>query len=450
MPDPIQHVVVLMFENNSFDRMLGCMKAVYPTLDGVDPGVTRVNPDYPDTSHLFAQLPHAAFAIGHDPAHDLDDVLDQIDGGCMGFVRDFAQHVPQAAPADKYQIMAYFALDQLPVLHTLARNFLVCDHWFSSVPGPTWCNRFFVHSGTSLGHVDMPNGFFQPAIHLYNQPTVYQRLDERNVPWKIYFGDVPQSLLLTEQLARPFGYHHFDVFLQDATGPASAFPQYSFIEPHYFGSSENDQHPPTDVRQGEALLAQVYNALRANEELWRSTLLVVLYDEHGGFYDHVYPPPAVPPDGNVATFSFAQLGVRVPALLISPWVDAGVLPTQFDHTSLLKYATGKWALGPLGNRTPTANNFADALLKRTTPRPDCPAVVTAAGGAPNPMDVDLNAQQAALAGFTHHLESNITKPDEHTIAQRSVAMAGSFAQQSQTVADRVRDFLTKATGKLAG
>jgi len=444
MPDPIQHVVVLMFENNSFDRMLGCMKAVYPTLEGIDPAKTWANPDYPDTNRLFAQLGNAAFSIGHDPAHDLDDVLDQIDSGCTGFVRDFAQHVPQGTDADKYQIMAYFSLDELPVLHTLARNFLVCDHWFSSVPGPTWCNRFFVHSGTSLGHVDMPNGFFHPAIHLYNQPTVYQRLGERNVPWKIYFGDVPQSLVLTEQLARPFGYHRMDVFMQDAAGPAAAFPQYSFIEPSYFGRAENDQHPPTDVRAGEALLAQVYNALRANEELWQSTLLVLLWDEHGGFYDHVYPPAAIPPDGNVKTFAFAQLGVRAPALLISPWVDPGVLPTQFDHTSLLKYATDKWGLGPLGDRTAAANSVADALLKRASARTDCPASVTAADADPNPMEVELNGQQAALAGFTHHLESNITQPDEHTIAQHSVAMAGSFAQQSQTVADRVTDFLAKA------
>lgn len=283
MTDPIEHVVVLMFENNSFDRMLGCMRAVYPTLEGVDPNKIRINPDYPDTTHVFPQLKDAAYSISTDPDHELDDVLQQLDGGCMGFVTDFAQHNPKAPAFDRYQIMAYFTLGTLPVLHTLARSFLVCDHWFSSVPGPTWPNRFFVHSGTSLGHVDMPNGFFQPAIHLYDQPTVYGRLSERGVAWKIYYGDVPQSLILVEQLKHPTNYQLMGDFFQDAAGPAENFPPYSFIEPYYFGAKQADQHPPTDVRHGEAFLAQVYNAIRANEDLWRSTLLVVLYDEHGGF-----------------------------------------------------------------------------------------------------------------------------------------------------------------------
>lgn len=107
---------------------------------------------------------------------------------------------------------------------------------------------------------------------------------------------------------------------------------------------------PTDVRHGESLLAQIYNALRANDDLWRSTLLAVVYDEHGGFYDHVSPRRQFPPDSNTRNFGFDRLGVRVPALLISPWLDPGVLDTQFDHTSLLQYATHKWGLGPLGDR----------------------------------------------------------------------------------------------------
>src|SRR5205809_2504371 len=176
---------------------------------------------------------------------------------------------------------------ELPVLHKLAEHFLICDHWFSSVPGPTWPNRFFVHSGTSLGHVDMPNGFFHPGIHLYDQPTVYQRLSEKGISWKIYFGDVPQSLVLIHQLMHPKGYHHHDRFFEDAAGPEAGFPQYSFIEPYYFGAKQSDQHPPTDVRHGEALIASVYNAIRSNDQLWNSTLFVLLYDEHGGFYDHV-------------------------------------------------------------------------------------------------------------------------------------------------------------------
>lgn len=136
--DPIQHVVVLMLENNSFDRMLGCMKELYPELEGVDPAAPFVNPGYPDPTHEFAQLPDALRSVAVDPDHDLDDVIRQIDGGtCKGFVQDLAQHNPLAPGSKRYQIMAYFKRGTLPVLHTLAEQFLICDRWFSSVPGPT-------------------------------------------------------------------------------------------------------------------------------------------------------------------------------------------------------------------------------------------------------------------------------------------------------------------------
>jgi phospholipase C len=441
MPDNIEHVVVLMFENNSFDRMLGSMKAVYPELEGVDPNKTFINPDFPDTSHAYAQLKDAAYSIPTDPGHELDDVLRQIHNGSSGFVADFVQHSPQATPAERYQVMAYFTLDSLPVLHALARNFLVCDHWFSSVPGPTWPNRFFVHSGTSLGHTDMPNGFFHPNIHVYDQPTIYQRLGERGISWKIYYCDVPQSLVLLEQQKRATHYHHMDDFFADASGAAKAFPQYAFIEPYYFGARQCDQHPPNDVRHGEAFLAQVYNAIRRNEELWRSTLLVVAYDEHGGFYDHVAPPAAVPPDEHTSQFGFDLLGVRVPVILVSPWVDPGVLPTQFDHTSLLQYAIRKWALGPLGNRATQAQSFADALTRRSTPRDNCPANLPLPSAVPNPLDVALNAHQAALAGFTHQLEVNQTNADNSTVARHSRMTAGTYEEQGQAAAERADQFL---------
>jgi phospholipase C len=109
------------------------------------------------------------------------------------------------------------------------------------------------------------------------------------------------------------------------------------------------------------LIADVYNAIRSNPDLWRSTLLAVVYDEHGGFYDHVSPPPAVPPDAHNEEWTFDRLGVRVPALLISPWVGARVEKTQFDHTSLLKYMSNKWGLGDLGQRTATAESIGVAI-----------------------------------------------------------------------------------------
>jgi phospholipase C len=171
--------------------------------------------------------------------------------------------------------MDYFTLGDMPVFHALAQDFLICDRWFSSVPGPTWPNRFFVHSGTSLGHTDMPEGF-DPGLHVYSQPTVYERLEEAGISWRIYVGDFAQSWLMTAQWEYGFRYAWMSQFFSDAAGDPGNFPAYTFVEPSYFGARENDKHPPHDIMLGEALLARVYNALRANEELWRSTLLVVL------------------------------------------------------------------------------------------------------------------------------------------------------------------------------
>jgi len=451
MPDQIEHVIVLMLENNSFDRMLGCMTSVYPDLDGPRPPNQPpfTNPDYPDTNHFFAQLPNATNTVAVDPAHDLDDVIRQIGGDCTGFVTDFAQHSPQAPESERYQIMDFFSLDHLPVLHTLARNFTICDQWFASVPGPTWPNRFFVNSGTSLGHVDMPAGIFHPALHLYDQPTVFERCEERGISWRIYYGDVPQSLLLVKQLEYRTHYRRMEHFVADVQGPADQFPQYVFIEPTYFGAGQNDQHPPSDVMHGETLIAAVYNSIRANQQLWQSTLFVLLHDEHGGFFDHIVPPPTIAPDSNTKTFAFDLLGPRVPALLISPWTDPGVFHVPLDHTSLLRYLTDKWQLGPLGDRVPKANSFESALA-RTTPRLDCVRSVTADTAVPNDLQSPFNANQVALAGFAHHLEVNQTKPDDKRIADHSRAMAGDFLAQTRAVAERIGDFFAKFGTQAAG
>jgi phospholipase C len=437
-----------MLENNSFDRMLGCMKEVYPALEGVDPNASPfTNPDYPDSSREFAQLAVAERSVPVDPPHDLDDVLRQVNGGdCKGFVTNFVQHNPKAPNDERQQIMAYFKRADLPVLHTLAEQFVICDHWFSSVPGLTWPNRFFVNSGTSLGHTDMPDGIFHPALHLYDQPTVFQRLSEKNVSWRIYYGDVPQTLTMLEQLKYPTHYSRFDDFATDAAKDEATFPEYTFIEPCYFGAGQNDEHPPTDVMHGEALIANIYNALRQNETLWQSSIFVLLYDEHGGFFDHVAPPATVPPDGYTNTFGFDRLGIRVPALLISPWLDPGFISTEFDHTSLLKYLTGKWALDPLGNRVSQANSFGDELRKRRLGRTNCPSELRLPARQPNPSNPPLNSNQAALAGFTHHLEVNHTKPDVQIVAIHSAAMIQDFPAQSRAVEERVQHFLARKPG----
>jgi phospholipase C len=255
---------------------------------------------------------------------------------------------------------------------------------------------------------------FDPAIHLYDQPTVFERISEAGKRWLIYFEDFAQTTLMTRQVLYAGNYRYMTSFEEDCKDEAS-FPDYVFLEPKYFWPGQNDQHPTSDIRRGDALIAIVYNAIRQNEALWNSTLLVVLYDEHGGFYDHVdpreapYSAKAVPPDGNVAPegFAFNLLGLRVPALLISPWLDPGVLHGIYDHTSLLKYLTVKWNLGALGNRTPTANNFGDELVWRTSPRGDAPTNLMVAAVPEDPKPTTLSEHQEALVSYSRYLESKL-------------------------------------------
>jgi phospholipase C len=319
-----------------------------------------------------------------------------------GFVADFVKTHPASSAEDRQFVMGYYPLDFLPALHRLAREFTICDRWFSSLPGPTWPNRFFAMTGTSNGKVNMPEdgehnadieGFFQQ-----DQPTLFDRLSEKHISWKIYYHDVPLSLCLVNQRKPENAARHFHVdhFLADAQGPEADFPAFCFIEPDYSGAEENDDHPPHDVMKAQKLLADVYNVIRANNELWKSALLVVVYDEHGGFYDHVEPPPAAPPSPPQANweYSFDRLGIRVPALLISPWAERRVDSTEFDHTSVLRYLIAKWGLGPLGDRAGRANCIGP-LLRAAAPRADTVEAITLSPDQLKPPRPDLEEEAAA-------------------------------------------------------
>jgi phospholipase C len=364
--DPIKHVVVLALENHSFDQMLGCMKELYPELEGVSS--THPNQNIDHDEKVYFQAPTKERQMQFDPHHEVPHVHEQLEDGNGGFVKNFSRMYPDSTSEDRQFVMGYYPLNFLPGLHQLAQHFTICDHWFSSLPGPTWPNRFMALTGTAKGRVNMPGdgthnadlaGYFQQ-----DQDTIFDRLTEKAISWKSYFHDIPQSWVLRHQrlphnVAR---YFYMDEFFDDARGREEDFPQFCFIEPDFMGIVGNDDHPPHDIMKAQKLIADVYNALRANPDLWRSTLLVVFYDEHGGFYDHVTPPKAVPPDDDKAEYNFDQLGVRVPALLVSPWVDRAVENTQFDHTSLLRYLTEKWQLRPLpSKRIAQANSIRIAI-----------------------------------------------------------------------------------------
>ncbi len=247
--DPIKHFVVLMLENHSFDQMLGGLKSVIPQIDGVDPAAPGQNRDADGT--VYSQAQTTATSISHDPKHDLVNVLHQLEGGNANFVLDYSKAYSDTTQEEREQIMGYFPPGALGPLHELAQHFTVCDRWFSSVPGPTWVNRFFIHSGTSLGRVKMPedtaDGIRHPSLYFgYDQDTIYDRLNEQGISWRIYHGDVPQSIVLAHQRT-PRNAMHFErmaVFFTDVQGQEANFPAYCFIEPSVL-LAWSERRPPT-------------------------------------------------------------------------------------------------------------------------------------------------------------------------------------------------------------
>jgi phospholipase C len=318
---------------------------------------------------------------------------------------------------------------------------VLCDRWFSSLPGPTWINRVFAHAGSSLGHVNEPGSLFSAKFHLFGERTLYDELSHAGIDWRIYFGDVPQSLALSHQFRHLAHYRRFPHFAEDVT--AGKLASYVFIEPTYFGPGQNDQHPPHDVLLGDALIAEVYNTLRGNPALFARTLLIVLYDEHGGFYDHVVPPVTIPPDEHTTQFGFDRLGFRVPTVLVSPMLDPGVASTVFDHTSLLRMAANLFlGVHPLGRRAEVANDPLQSVTWRATPRTDLPQAIIPPDIAAAVREPVLAAFKASLFGLTHHLESRITSTAHRTalMLRAHEALEDSWAQ-AKLATDRLEAWL---------
>ncbi len=393
--DNLKHIVVLMLENRSFDHLLGGLRALDPRIAGLAGDESNL-----DTNGQTARVKNQAAYQGQldpDPDHHFAGIDLQIfDGDTTagrvatmgGFVKSYF-HERRDVKHSRL-IMNHFKPEKLPVISALAREFALFNGWFSSIPGPTLCNRAFAHYGTSFGHVDMT--ILYPSTQV---KSVYQRLVDNGKTAKIYYFDSQSSTMEVVNLLQhqPQFFGTNDQFLNDCA--AGTLPDYAFIEPNYTDHVDpngvlriaSDQHPDHDVREGERLIASVYNALKANAALWTSTALLITYDEHGGTYDHV-PPPACTPDGFVAQpadtqigrpFLFDRLGVRVPAILVSPWIPKHtVVPGSgelngrvFEHASIPATITD-FFLGPYDARTPrekAAETFLD-LLTLNQPRSD--------------------------------------------------------------------------------
>ena len=377
----IKHLVLVMMENRSFDHFFGFLKSADYPINGLTGNETNPAPD--GTQVKVNKAAQNAGDLWPDPGHFLPEVNEQIfsnkngvdDGTPLmtGFVKNYQGHTNNPKKARK--IMKCFDPARIPVLTTLAKEYAICDNWFSSVPGPTLPNRAFVNYGTSMGRVDMAPDWGG------NFKSIYELLDTEtpSVSTKIYFHDstiTQQIAYLKKNQGKFFGT--FDNFLKDCKN--GTLPTYTVVEPRFNSDdafAANDQHPDHEVAEGERLISDVYTALRKNKALWESSMLVIVYDEHGGLYDHVPPPKTVNPDGKNSSlpfFDFQRLGVRVPAVVVSPYIKKGtIIGTQFDHTSIIatarKLFTKGFPANALSERDKQANTL-DVCITLDTPRTD--------------------------------------------------------------------------------
>jgi len=476
MPGPsrdnaIDHVVVIMFENRSFDNLLGRLYepgevASFEGVTGRDfsnpipgwiadpagrkdvpygiaPDMNTPDPDPGEeyqhvNTQLFGTIDPAANR-GKAPAHMAAPFnaparpgqRPTMDGFVTDYVSTFLAQKAREPSYDEYaQIMTGYTPAQLPVTSALARGFATFDHWFCEVPSQTFANRSFFNAATSSGlvvNVDPPESF---PVH-NTAETIFDRLQRNGHSWRVYC-DPPSHISLTGIIHAPRLIDNFrsnffstDQFLQDAA--TGQLPEYSFIEPNLL-YGHNDMHPafnalfpgealdpPSSLLGGDALLAKIYDAVRTSASSRGSnaynTLLMVNFDEHGGTFDHVPPPAAVPPEPGAPAgqlgFTFDRSGLRVPAIAISAWIpERTVVSAEYRNTSVLQTVRRRWNLGPpLTARDASARDLTPVLtLDRPRPPEEWPNAI------PRPVppfhpeqlprDADLTAlPHAALLGL---------------------------------------------------
>jgi phospholipase C len=410
----VEHIVVLMLENRSFDHMLGylTLEGGRDDIDGLKAGMAN---EYGGRSYPIHHLDRTAFVAVEDPDHSGEATSVQIAGGEMsGFVDSFAAKLAQrgASDHDPGLVMGYYNAGDLSVYDHLAAEFCVCDRWFCSVPGATWPNRLYAIAGRADGtRDDKPSG----QSPFYDHPSFVRHLDAHDVSWRWYSFD-PGTLRCVDKHYWLTHWDHFayvdktklswkteleelplideasSSFLEDAA--RGKLPAVSWIDPNFkdstlYGGDSNDDHPPSDVRDGQLLVLSVYHAI-ASSPLWEKTLLVITYDEHGGFHDHVPPPPAEDDD----PAQFGLYGLRVPAIVVSPWVTRrSVSHTLFDHTSIIKTILlrfcGEADLEDQGSHLPRLLSWLDAghphyMGKRTALANDLGELLTEAALRPAP------------------------------------------------------------------
>lgn len=417
----IEHVVVLMMENRSFDHMFGALSIPPGMTDayGVDlggegrrgvNGLTgqEYNLDLAGNRVYVNRLAKTAYG---DIAHEWDNCWNQFDWGRTGvgkndgFVREHETDLKKGAASycatgeyfganggcpPAHVPMGIYARSDLPVSYALADAYTLCDNWYSSVLGPTWPNRFALHLGSAYGQ--------QHNKPVLGKKTIWEVMRDQCISVTNYYCDLPWAHVVGEGfvLSTRLGdgvvggvleqFHAsqpgFGSFYQDVQD--DDLPTFSVIDPGF--SSGYDDHPPNDVLMGQAFISYVYRILASNPEVWRKTLFVVTYDEHGSFHDHVVPPGNVPgsPQSLDAFPAFRQLGIRVPSLVIGPRVKKGhVSHVQYDHVSVLSTLYDRFDLRSSRHGWLTERQRATATLA------DCIDTGVDDDAAPDPVDIPV-------------------------------------------------------------
>lgn len=460
--DKIDHIVLLMLENRSFDQMLGFLYSderpvsvkefdgltgseSNPDDQGREIAVYKIKENDPNRYLMPGADPGEGFQNTNYQLYQNDSPTSDDKPTNKGFVLNFksaiasdlAKHYKDTLPGtEASQIMGMYTPALLPVLSGLARGYAVCDRWFASVPTMTMPNRAFALAATSQGHLD-------DHVKIFTCPSIFGRLSDKKLDWGIYGynrdpltrHDFPDT-----QYADEGHFGHFRDFQQRAA--AGTLPPFTFLEPSW-DAAGNSQHPNYDVASGEQLIHDVYYALR-NGKNWDSTLLIITYDENGGNYDHAPPPKnATPPnDGSIGEqgFDFKRLGARVPAVLVSPRIEKNtVFRTNsglIDHTSVLRTIHERWGTVPLTERDKAAASLAD-VLTLAVPR----------GGNDDP----LKGVTVPLSSIHHPNSSTPSKLDKIHAARVAAlpirSEKGHYEQASPnlTSAAEVSDFIRDRT-----
>jgi len=410
----------MMLENRAFDHLLGYYgRDVDTRVDGLtgnecnlrnlsDPsqgkicvnGLAKDNCPY-DPSHSFASTTERIFGCAYGKTPDSPCTSATKMPTANGtFVNDMSGFVDSARRLGKdgENEMAMWPADKVPILTTLAQEFALFDRFFASHPGSTYPNRQFVLSATAHGMTDTGN---QVPKGGFPQKTVLRSFEEANMTWRMHYEDSLAWAIFLGDLQRPEAKPHIqlmDSFYADAANGTLA--NFTFLEPRISPNPKaansstyglaNHQHPEASVREGERWMKNVYEALR-NGPQWEQTLLIVTYDEHGGFYDHVPPPQrGVPSPDGICTkegFNYERLGVRIPTIAISPWIQRNTLVHEAPDAQKPDVASSQYELSsipatlrklfpqlgaPLNSRDAWAATFEHLWATQEAPRTDCP------------------------------------------------------------------------------